>query len=120
MDTFSAIKSEYSPKISEVEGVSDVAPLDFDSPTRLASDNYYVLTGLIRKDFDNLCSYLPPVSLRNTQNRTAHTAVPCLLMKLRLDISNQVLATLFSFPDRRTVARTIHSARKALVGHFVP
>ena len=56
MDMFSAIKSEYSPKISVVEGVSDAAPLDFDSPTRLASDNYYVLTGLIRKDFDNLCS----------------------------------------------------------------
>ena len=34
MDMFSAIKSEYSPKISVVEGVSDVAPLDFDSPTR--------------------------------------------------------------------------------------
>ena len=41
-------------------------------------------------------------------------------MKLRLGISNQVLATLYSFPDRRTVARTIHSARNTLVGHFVP
>ena len=120
MDMFSAIKSEYSPKISVIEGASDVAPLDFDSPTPLASENYYVLTGPVRKDFDNLCSCLPPVSLRYTQNRTARTAVACLLMKLRLGISNQVLATLFSFPDRRTVARTIHSARKALVGHFVP
>ena len=120
MDMFSAIKSEYSPKISIVEGVSDVEPLDFDSSTCLAPDNYYVLTGLIRKDFDNLCSCLPPVSLRNTQNRTARTAVACLLMKLRLGISNQVLATLVSFPDKGTVARTIHSARKPLVGHFVP
>ena len=120
MDMFSAIKSEYSPKILVVEGVSDVARLDFDSSTRLASDNYYVLTGLIRKDFDNLCSCLPPISLRNTQNRTARTAVACLLMKLRLGISNQVLATLFSFPDKRTVARTVHSAPKALVGHFFP
>ena len=76
--------------------------------------------GLIRKDFDNLCACLPPVSLRNTQNRTTRTAVACLLMKLRLGISNQVLATLFSFLDKRTVARTIHSARKALVGYFVP
>ena len=75
---------------------------------------------LIRKDFDNLCSCLPPVSLRNTQNRTASTAVACLLMKLRLDISNQVLAALFSFLDKRTVARTIHSTRKALVRRFVP
>ena len=76
--------------------------------------------GLVRKDFGNLCSCLPPVSLRNTQNPTARTAVACLLMKLRLGISNQVLATLFSFLDKRTVARTIYSARKALVGYIVP
>ena len=120
MDMFNAIKSEYSPKISVVEGVSDAAPLDFNSSTCLTHDNYYALTGLNRKGFDNLCSSLPPVSLRNTQNQTARAAAACPLMKLRLRISNQVLATLFSFSDKRTVARTIHSARKALVGHFVP
>ena len=119
MDTFNGVKSEYSQKASVVEESSNVSPLDFDSPNRLTSDNYYVLTGLNRIDFDNLCSYLPPVSLRNTPNRTACTAVARLLMKLRLGISYQVLATLFSFPDRRTVARTIHSAHKALVEQFV-
>ena len=59
-------------------------------------------------------------SLRNTQNRTARVAVACLLVKLRLGISHQVLAALFSFPDKVTVSRVIYSARKALVAHFVP
>lgn len=120
MDIFSAIRSEFLSKQSIVKNLSNIAPLSFDDPTRLTSDNYYILTGLSRQDFDTLCSCLPAASLRNTQCRTASTAVACLLMKLRLGVSFQVLATLFSFPDKRTVARVFHSARKALVAHFVP
>ena len=41
-------------------------------------------------------------------------------MKLRLEISHQVLATLFSIKDERTVSRMFHSARKALVEYFLP
>ena len=43
-----------------------------------------------------------------------------MLVKLRLGLSNQVLATLFSVPDNRTVSRFLESARKALMAHFVP
>ncbi|CAF3390049.1 unnamed protein product [Rotaria sp. Silwood2] len=120
IDIFNVMKSELLPKLSIIEGNHDVPPLNFEDTTHLTSDNYYVLTGLNRKDFDNLCSCIPPASLRNTQNRTARVAVACLLMKLRLGISHQVLAALFSFPDKVTVSRVIHSARKALVAHFVP
>ncbi|CAF5048487.1 unnamed protein product, partial [Rotaria sp. Silwood1] len=120
IDIFNVMKSELLPKLSIIEGNHDVPPLNFEDTTHLTSDNYYVLTGLNRKDFDHLCSCIPPASLRNTQNRTARVAVACLLMKLRLGISHQVLATLFSFPDKVTVSRVIHSARKALVAHFVP
>ena len=41
-------------------------------------------------------------------------------MKLRLGISRQVLATLFSIKDKRTASRMFHSTRKALVEYFVP
>ena len=41
-------------------------------------------------------------------------------MKLRFGISHQVLATLFSIKDERTVSRMFHTARKALVEYFVP
>ena len=117
MNISNAIKPEYLPRSSVGEGSSDVLPLDFDSPTLLTSDNYYVLTRLNREEFHNRCLCPRPVPLRNTQNRTARTTVTCRLMKLILGICNQVLTTLFSFPDRRTVARTIHSACRALVGH---
>ena len=120
MDMFNVIKSEYSLKTSVVVGSSDVLLMGFNSPACLTSDNYYALMDLNRRGLDNLCLYLPLVSLKNTQNRTPCTAVACLLIKYRLGINNQVLATLFSFSDGRTVARTIHSARKVLVRHFVP
>jgi hypothetical protein len=120
MDILNAIKSEVLPKLSMVEGHENVPPLNFDDTTCLSSNNYSILTGLSRKDFDNLCSCIPSVALRNTQNRTARIAIACLLMKLRLGISHQVLAALFSFPDKATVSRVIHSARKALITHFVP
>ena len=120
IDIFNVMKSELLPILSKTEGNHDAPPLNFEDTTYLTSDNYYVLTGLNRRDFNNLCSCIPPSSLRNTQNRTARVAVACLLVKLRLGISHQVLAALFSFPDKVTVSRVIHSARKALIAHFVP
>ncbi|CAF4047596.1 unnamed protein product [Rotaria sp. Silwood1] len=47
-------------------------------------------------------------------------AVGCLRTKLRLGLSNNVLATLFSFSNKRTVGRILESARQALVEDFVP
>ena len=41
-------------------------------------------------------------------------------MKLQLGISHQVLATLFSIKDERTISRVFHSTCKALVEYFVP
>ena len=93
--------------------------MNFEDTTYLTSDNYYFLAVLNRKDFNNFCSCIQPSSLRNTQNRTARIAVACLLVKLRLGISHQVLAALFSFADKITVSRVIYSARKPLVAHFV-
>ena len=120
IDIFNVMKSELLPKVSKIEENHDVPSLDFEGTTRLTSDNYCVLTGLNRKDIDNLCSCILLASLRNTQNRTTRVAIACLLLKLRLDVSHQVLAVLFSFPDKVTVSRVIHSARKALIAHFVP
>lgn len=94
--------------------------MNFDDSARLSSDNYYVLTGLNLQSFDNLCSRIPPTALRNTQNRSSRTAIACLLVKVRLGVSHEVLATLLAFKEKRAVSRVVHSARKALVEHFVP
>ncbi|CAF1585446.1 unnamed protein product [Didymodactylos carnosus] len=120
LDIFTATKHEFLSKVSTVQDASNTPPLDFDGFTRLSSDNYYVLTGLKLEDFNNLCSRIPRTSLKDTSNRSARTAIACLLMKLRLGVSHQVLATLLLFKDKRTVSRVIHSARKALIEHFVP
>ena len=100
IDIFNVMESELLPKVSKIQENHDVPPLNFEGTTHLTSDNYYVLMGLNRKDFDNLCSCIPPASLRNTQNRAARVAVACLLVKLRLGISHQMLAALFSFPGQ--------------------
>ena len=47
------MKSELLPILSEIEGNHDAPPLNFEDTTYLTSDNYYVLTGLNRKDFNN-------------------------------------------------------------------
>ena len=68
IDIFNVMQSELLPKVSKIEENHDVPPMNFESTTHLTSDNYCVLTGLDRKDFDNLCSCIPPSSLRNTQD----------------------------------------------------
>ncbi|CAF4463173.1 unnamed protein product [Rotaria socialis] len=120
VNIFTIVKNEFLLKASTIKELNNAPPLNFDDLTSLTSDNYYVLTGLNRVDFDDLCSRIPSPALRSTHNRSARTAIACLLMKLRLGISNQVLATLFSFNDKRTVSHVVHSARKVLVEYFVP
>lgn len=120
IDMFAIVKNAFLLKVSTIENFRNAPLLNFDDLTQITSDNCYILTGLSRADFDDLCSRIPSSVLRNTPNRSARTAIACLLMKLRLGISHQVLATLFSFQDKRTVSRVIHSVRKALVEYFVP
>ena len=117
---FVVVRNEFLLKASMIETLNNAPILNFNDLTSLTSENYYVLTGLSRSYFDKLCSRIPSMALRNTQNRSARIAVACLLMKLRLGISHEVLATLFSIKDERTVSRMFHSARKALVEYFVP
>ena len=120
MEIFDVVAYEFLSKVSSIQAAGHVPPLNFDDLARLSPDNHYVLTGLSLQNFDNLCSRIPPTALKNTQNRSSRTAIACLLMKLRLGVSHEVLATLLAFKDKRTVSRVIHSARKALVEHFVP
>ena len=109
MNSFAAVKNEYLLRVSTVEKFSKAPSLNFDDLADLTSKTYYILTGLSRSDFDNLSSRIPSPALRNTQNRSAKTAVACLLMKLQLKISHQVLAALFLIKDKRTVFRIFHS-----------
>lgn len=91
--------------------------ISFDNPFNYSDQDYYVLTGIDKSNFEFLCRQ---VQMRNTNNRSISTAIGCLLMKLRLGLSDQILTTLCAFDDRRIVSSIVESARIALMQHFVP
>jgi hypothetical protein len=103
-----------------IEKIQDNPPFDFDHSHRLSSEDYFILTGLDRLQFDDLCSHIPSSALRHSETRSARTAVACLMMKLRLGLSNEVLGVMFSFRNRRVVGHVIQSALSALTQYFVP
>ncbi|CAF2146091.1 unnamed protein product [Rotaria magnacalcarata] len=53
-------------------------------------------------------------------NRSIRTAVGIYLCKLRLGISNRLLACMFQIADKQTMSRIINSARQAIVKSFLP
>ena len=120
MELFNAVKMQSQATREEIEKIQTNPPLQFDGSSRLTSDDYFILTGLDRDKFDSLCSYLPSSVLRHTEIRSPRTAVACLLIKLRLGLSHDVLTVMFSFLNRQTVGRVIHSALSALTQYFVP
>ena len=94
--------------------------LDFDNSEALSDDEYRIFTSLSKIQFDNLISHISNSNIRNSSNRSIRTAVTILLCKLRLGLSNNVLAILFQLTDKRAISRTLKSARHALMTEFVP
>jgi hypothetical protein len=91
--------------------------MSFDNPFNYSDLDYYILIGINKSDFDSLSQQL---EMRNTDNRSISMAIGCLLTKLRLGLSNDVLSTLFSIGDKRTIGHIVESARNALIKYFVP
>jgi hypothetical protein len=58
--------------------------------------------------------------MRNSQTRSIRVAVAIFLAKMRLSLSNRVLAVLFRLKGKRTVSHIISQVRIALMKHFVP
>ena len=69
--------------------------LDFDNSEALSDDEYRIFTSLSKIQFDNLISHISNSNIRNSSNRSIRTSVAILLCKLRLGLSNKVLAILF-------------------------
>jgi len=68
--------------------------------------------------FDNLLSNI--TSMRNSYVRSVRVALAVFLVKMRLGISNRVLATLFHLKNKRVVSRIVHAVTQALLKDFVP
>ena len=118
---FEELKKEIRDKEKRLNNLKDRPPLNFDDHEEPMSDNnYYVLTGLTRDQFNNLCSYIPPCSLRHSDIRTSRMAIAILLVKLRLGLSHRALCTLFGLEDKMQISRILDSACSALTKYFVP
>lgn len=68
--------------------------------------------------FDNLLSNIR--SMRHSYVRSVRVALAVFLVKMRLGVSNRVLATLFHLKNKRVVSRIVHEVTKALLKDFVP
>ena len=93
----------------------------FDQPSSLTGTDYYNLIGLRKQQFNKLISFIPKSNvIRQSTKRSVRTAIGLLLCKLRLDLSNNILSSLFEMNDKNAVSRAIDGAIKALMTDFVP
>jgi hypothetical protein len=118
---FQKLKEKIRNKEKKLNDLKDRASLNFDDDEEPMSDeNYHVLTGLTRDQFNDLFSYIPPSSLRHSDIRTPRMAIAVLLVKLRLGLSHQALCTLFGLEEKKQISRILDSASSALTQYFVP
>jgi hypothetical protein len=94
--------------------------LDFDDHLGMTDADYTKLTGFTRDQHTRILSFIPSTALRNSATRSVRSALACLLMKLKLGLSNSVLASMLGISDKRQISHIISSARVALAQHFVP
>ena len=100
--------------------INSTKHIDFDDPFSLSDSDYKNLTGFTRAQHDRVLAYIPTTALKNSINRSPRCALACLLIKLRLGVSNSVIAAMLGIDNKRKVTDIIHSARFALAKHFVP
>lgn len=94
--------------------------LDFANPESLTENEYQTFTSLSKVQFNDLISQISTSDMRNSSNRSIRTAIAILLCKLRLGLSNRLLAILFQISGKKIISRVLESARTALMSRFVP
>ena len=119
IEIFSLIKTKLQNLKSKLNDVEKKPILSFDVDSTFNASNYYVLTGLTPDQFDDFCSKIPLTDLKHTDLRSPRSAIACLLVKLRLGLSHEVLATLFDFRSRRDVGHVLDAAQQTLIKCFV-
>ncbi|CAF2923281.1 unnamed protein product, partial [Rotaria sp. Silwood2] len=92
----------------------------FNDPRGLTDDEYCLLTSLSKDDFNSLIEIISTSGIRNSPDRSIRTAIGIYLCKLRLGLSNRLLACMFQLPENRTISKTIDSVRQAILKKFVP
>ena len=76
--------------------------IHFDHPSSLTDTDYYNLIGLRKQQFNKLVSFIPKSNvIRQSTKRSVRTAIGLLLCRLRLDLSNNALSSLFEMNDKK-------------------
>jgi len=78
----------------------------------------YILVIFFAEQFNHLVNTVS--SMRNSHVRSVRVAVAVFLAKLRLGLSNRVLAVLFNLENKRVVSHINNQVCKALMKDFVP
>ena len=91
--------------------------IDFYLDSFMSDADYRNLMGLSKLSFHDLCSHVSEI--RNSKNRSLRTCIGIYLTKLRSDMSNRLLSTIFNI-GMDAIKRSFWSARKALSKDFTP
>jgi hypothetical protein len=92
--------------------------LDFDDES-ISDHEFKMLTGLSKQNFEKIYRICSPY-LRDSKNRTSRNALAIFFVKLRLNISQEVIAVLFGFPNQERVSETFNTVMEILYEKFVP
>lgn len=93
-------------------------PIDFNEDSKMTNEEYEVLTGLNREEFDTLLTYCR-ADLRNSPCRTARNALAIFLLKMRLNLPQRILAYLFGIVHKSRISDILRSVTKSLLKRFV-
>ncbi|CAF4492862.1 unnamed protein product, partial [Rotaria sp. Silwood2] len=99
---------------------NSISLFDFSIPFYMSDIDCYNLTGISKDHFNHLSEKLSNSSMQNSFNRSIRNALGLFLTKLRLELSNKVLTTMFKFSNPKAVSRILSTVREALSSEFVP
>ena len=107
LHAFDDLKITYKRLASIIDEVNRRSTIDFEDSDRFTDKQFVILMGIAKQNYENRCASIPSTNLQKTELRSANQATDCLLVKLRLGLSNSILATLFSFRDERVISSVL-------------
>ncbi|CAC5386796.1 unnamed protein product [Mytilus coruscus] len=106
-------RSDITELLNRVRGTLTLnGKLNFDCSHSLSEEDYQLLTGLTRNQFEAVANTV--TDLRKSEIRSVKTCLAILLVKLRTGLSNSILDALFSL-EIHQIQRVTHAARSSLM-----
>lgn len=91
--------------------------MDFSKNSQFKTEDFMLLLGVTKSQFLEIFEKCKKY-LYDSKNRSRENALAILLMKLRLDLSQAVLALLFGFKSQASVSSTISKVAEVVDKHY--